>query len=806
MSTTKTRRHDAATIKQNASKHWPELLAAIGGVSADLLDGNHHPCPKCGGTDRFRLIDPDAGALFCNQCFSEKNGDGFAAVQWLLDCDFPTAVEKVADYLGAGSVSGNGQASQPVKAEPTSYPTAHDALASLERQRGKRAGVWTYHNADGEPVGLVARWDLPDGKKTFLPISSNGSGWTVTGMPEPRPLYRLPELAKAERVFVCEGERATDAVRSLDLVATTSVNGSQSPGKSDWSILAGKEVTILPDNDADGEKYARKVTAILTKLKPVTTIKLVRLPGLPAKGDAVDWLERGGTREELIDQADATTEWEPGEALSPNGSKIAEATTPGGITNAKLVKDEDGFHAEPVPMAKVVKSILAATGNWPRRVDNALFAHDAAGIHWLDTPASLFGWLADRRGVVDWRRAHGCVSKEEVFHQLRRVATPYVAVESCPHCPTIDGHYYTSELPEPGDGKALARLLDFFALETPLDRQLLEAQFATPLWGGPPGTRPALMITAPAGRGKGKTKLAEANGRLYGGHIDISDREDIGTIKQRLLSPDAAPKRIVLLDNIKKSRFSWAELESLVTIDAISGKRMYVGEATRPNYLCWIVTLNGASLSTDMAQRVIEIQIREPDYDPSWEETVNRFIGENRPAIFADLVGFFQRPKKTLRRHSRWATWEGQVLARVEDPDACLDLILERRGLADVEEEEGRIVEDYFAARLAALEFDVDRADVFIPNSVAARWYNAATGDRAKVAAASRGLRQMISEGRISRLVTARAGSAGARGFRWVGEHADASDVTHYNLEQRIARKAEEKRQTTNTAGEGEEW
>ncbi len=835
MTATTTRRHDAATTKRDASERWPEILAAIGGVSADLLDGRHHACPKCGGDDRFRLIDADAGAVFCNQCFAERNGDGFAAVQWLLGCDFPTAVEKVGSYLGNGHAPANGHASRPAKSEPTSYPTARDALATLERQRGKRSGVWTYHDCNGEPVGLVARWDLPDGKKTFLPISRNGSGWIVLGMAEPRPLYRLPELGEAGRVYVCEGEKAADAVRSLDLVATTSVNGSQSPGKSDWSILAGKEVTILPDADKSGEKYARKVGAILAKLKPAPSVKIVELPNLPESGDAVEWIEAGGTRESLIELAELAerakerqgtrTDMEeadeelPGncpEVKAGRGQKGKEnlpdpiedqgqARDKAGITNAKLVKDEDGFHAEPIPMTKVVKSILAATDNWPRRVDNALFAHDDAGIHWLDSPASLFGWLAGHVGVVDWRRVQGCVSKEEVFHQLRRVATPYAAVEDFPHFPAIDGHYYTCEPPEPGDGNALSRLLDFFSLETPLDRQLLEAQFATPFWGGPPGTRPALMITAPAGRGKGKTKLAEALGRLYGGHIDISPQEDIAAIKARLLSPDAASKRIALLDNVKKSRFSWAELESLVTIDTISGKRMYVGEATRPNYLCWVITLNGASLSTDMSQRVIEIQIREPDYDPSWEERVNRFIGENKPAILADLVGFFQRPKKTLRRHSRWATWEGNVLSRVEDPDACLDLILERRGLADVEEEEGRIIEDYFAGRLSVLGYDAERADVFIPNCVAARWYNAATGDRAKVAAVSRALRQMVNEGRICQIVAFRSGSTG-RGFRWVGEKVDASDVTHYDLERRIARKAEERGQNAEAAKTGEAW
>ena len=61
---------DVAELKHEAAGRWPEILAALGGVPRDILDGQHHPCPKCGGTDRFRLVDRDAGALYCNQCFS----------------------------------------------------------------------------------------------------------------------------------------------------------------------------------------------------------------------------------------------------------------------------------------------------------------------------------------------------------------------------------------------------------------------------------------------------------------------------------------------------------------------------------------------------------------------------------------------------------------------------------------------------------------------------------------------------------------------------------------------------------------
>src|SRR5947207_3189953 len=37
------------------------------------------------------------------------------------------------------------------------FPTAASAVAELERRHGKRSAAWTYHDAAGEPVGLVVR-------------------------------------------------------------------------------------------------------------------------------------------------------------------------------------------------------------------------------------------------------------------------------------------------------------------------------------------------------------------------------------------------------------------------------------------------------------------------------------------------------------------------------------------------------------------------------------------------------------------------------------------------------------------------
>ncbi len=175
---------------------------------------------------------------------------------------------------------------------PTTYATANEAIAQLESQLGKRTVSWPYHNAMGEPVGVMVRWNTADGSKTIRPVSHNSSGWIIGGMTEPRPLYGLPELASRpnERVYITEGEKAADAARSIELLATTSPHGSSSAGKADWLPLAGRDIVLLPDNDDAGTHYANDVTRILGELNPPAIVRVVTLPDLPPGGDAVEFI------------------------------------------------------------------------------------------------------------------------------------------------------------------------------------------------------------------------------------------------------------------------------------------------------------------------------------------------------------------------------------------------------------------------------------------------------------------------------------------------------------------------------------
>ena len=118
--------------------------------------------------------------------------------------------------------------------------------------------------------------------------------------PGPLPLYRLPEVLAARRVYVVEGEKAADRLRDLGVVATTSSHGAGSAAKADWSPLAGVEAVFLPDHDRPGEGYLASALGLLAAVDPPPRVKVVRLGALwstdaaiPEGADAVDWLDDG---------------------------------------------------------------------------------------------------------------------------------------------------------------------------------------------------------------------------------------------------------------------------------------------------------------------------------------------------------------------------------------------------------------------------------------------------------------------------------------------------------------------------------
>jgi predicted P-loop ATPase len=249
----------------------------------------------------------------------------------------PAAAEHIARQLGGASRSGPGWMCKcPVPGHGggggdknaslwlvpgdklTVVPTCQagckraDVLATLEhlghiepRQprpdkpaRDKLEGIHVYHDARGEIDFRVHRWRKPDGTKAMPQSRPDGKGGWIkgTGGAHKGALYRLPQLLAAppdEPVVVVEGEAKVEALEKLGVLATCNAGGAGKWTREHARQLGGHPVIVLPDNDPQGHAHA---TLILATLPHART---VQLPGLPHKGDILDWLKAGGTPEQL---------------------------------------------------------------------------------------------------------------------------------------------------------------------------------------------------------------------------------------------------------------------------------------------------------------------------------------------------------------------------------------------------------------------------------------------------------------------------------------------------------------------------
>jgi hypothetical protein len=728
----------------------------------------------------------------------------------------------------ARAVAAPPQAATPTPTPATAPPPRAPATPTPE---GAAAGGrlvlverYDYLDAAGGLVFQVSRFQ----PKTFRQrhMDTQAGRWVNRGVAEARRvLYRLPRLLDptlADRVvFLAEGEKDVHTLERCGLLATTAPGGAAAgQSKSKWlpqytQTLAGRRVVIVPDSDPAGRQHAETVAGALNgRVAHVAILELPLPPGLPdpfAKWDVTDWLRAGGTREAFgaALQIALSRPWQPSTRPAAQTARTnATADTnarvigqpnqpgqPGGPANTNADPTDStqppppplricNFEPHPetsqlaaVSISEICRRVRERCEGWPKRASNVLFVHDRApslppaSIHWLTRSPELWGWVGAATGEPPlWLREPGGHSREEVFARLLQTVERYDAVETAPHEPPMRGHYYAHDpLPEP-QGTHLTTLLNFFNPASAIDREILLALFATLAWGGPGGARPIFVITSPDGRGAGKTSLAVVCAAIFAGKIDCNPQEDFNRTISRLLSPEGLTRRIAVLDNIKSHRFSWGELEAAITTDRISGHRLHVGEGSRPNTLTWILTLNGVSLSTDLAKRSIVLKLLRPQaYQANWMQSILEFIENHRAAIWADLIAFLRGPQTELTRASRWGWWESQVLSRCHEPDAIFSEILDRQEGSDAEAEETEDIEEFFRARLGELHYDTDRACVFIPSAVAAEWVRKAVNDRhLKNAAAVRMLRQRITEGAAQNLVEDKGRKLG-RGFIWSG-------------------------------------
>lgn len=287
-------RLDVEEVRHAAEGRWLDILS-YHGANRDDLDGRHHACPKCGGTDRFRCIDESAGALMCNQCFATNNGDGFAALMWLNNWTFPQSVEAVASQLNIGRRHD----------QPNDRSNIVEATARMKRVP---LPSWLAFGAREDNRGnlLVARLPMYDafGNQCSYCDFAEISPEFIKGMSakgKPTGLYYAERPQPGDTIYICEGPKDAAALHSLGFKAAGMPTCKLS--KKLARAFAGCSVIIVPDLDKTGIESAQITAGRLYGI--AKSVRIARLPGevVAKDGDGVREILAQSDGESLVRQA-----------------------------------------------------------------------------------------------------------------------------------------------------------------------------------------------------------------------------------------------------------------------------------------------------------------------------------------------------------------------------------------------------------------------------------------------------------------------------------------------------------------------
>jgi len=449
----------------------------------------------------------------------------------------------------------------------------------------------------------------------------------------------------------------------------------------------------------------------------------------------------------------------------------------------------------PLPLAEIRSFMNGATKGWPKIAAGALCYRKKDPTTGRRKPvyikdvADLFAWI-DRFYQVNWSGASNCSTKTEYMRHLEQNCKQYTWATDLPHSPPLPDVLYTNPPPEPENTGRIEELVAMFDLHTPMDRVLVKAFILTPFWGGPNGKRPLFVFATPdtsddpeAGRGAGKSTVAQIVGRLSGGYFSLRKEADVDRALSDLVSPSGLSARLVLMDNLKALKFSSMFLESLITTDQVDGHRLYHGLASRPNCITYVLTANEPMLSKDFATRCIPIILNQAKKDPNWDIKVEDLLKDKTflKELYADILWHLQLPIKNLptgknpdgktAEYDRWSLWWREVASRVCASSAELATLLltvkKRRGQIDVDLAEREEVEDILtSAMITSGITDPEGVAVFFPTRVLGRLLGKMFDRDASASAIGRRLKIM----QLPRLHYTEAGPHGKqRGYWWVG-------------------------------------
>ena len=194
--------------------------------------------------------------------------------------------------------------------------------------------TYDYTDEGGVLLRQVVRYEPKDFKQR-CPDGRGGWTWSAKGVPHVP--YRLPQLLENDDrvIAIVEGEKSADKMWKIGIPATCSDGGAGKWRPELAGFFQGADVVIIPDYDPQkkhpktgelmfhpdgrpilpGQDHAADVARHLTGV--ATRVRVLELwkhwKQMPLKGDVFNWIENGGTVEQLnalIEQAPVWSEAE----------------------------------------------------------------------------------------------------------------------------------------------------------------------------------------------------------------------------------------------------------------------------------------------------------------------------------------------------------------------------------------------------------------------------------------------------------------------------------------------------------------
>ncbi len=304
---------DVDAIKFAARGRWPELLSRIAGLSQEVLDGKNHPCPKCGGRDRFRFIDAGDGACLCNQCFNKSNGDGIAAVMWLTGMNFPQAAERIGAEVGVTAKAAETDVVEEMAWRKGVAADSLRAFGAAVAQRGKLTVCRVpMYDADMAHVG---DFDMAPISDEFLKgKTAHGSrlGMFIATKPLPGDL-----------VLVVEGVKDAAALAVVDAIAVGLPTCRMDAAFA--RFFRDTHVIVIPDRDKAGMEGAQETAAKLYGV--AASVKIAELPAPYTESggaDVRDVLRQRDGLKKLDNAIKHAKPWQPAENAKPKFVNLAD--------------------------------------------------------------------------------------------------------------------------------------------------------------------------------------------------------------------------------------------------------------------------------------------------------------------------------------------------------------------------------------------------------------------------------------------------------------------------------------------------